>query len=302
MPAASRAAIPLLLVAACTAHAGAESWCDPIADPPDDWFKVHAVAPGVIAISEPRQYEGVTSFLVVGSGRALLFDSGLGVASISDVVRRLTALPVTVVNSHTHFDHVGGNREFADVRNLDDPFSHASARGEVGDALREYAGETLEEDHVCGPLPAGVTDRVYELPTWRASAQVQDGEVLELGDRRLEVLRTPGHTPDSLALLDRANGLLFTGDTYYSGEIYLWSPETDVAAYTSSIDRLASLEPGLKALLPAHGPTVAEPRRLVELQKGLQAIRSGDVSFESTDEGRRLYRFEHFSILMKGPG
>ena len=122
----------------------------------DDWFKVHAVAPGVFAISEPRQYEGVTSFLIVGSRRAVLFDTGLGVVGIDRVVRQLTAMPVTVINSHTHFDHVGGNRGFADVRNLDLPFSVASARGQVGEALREYASDTLAEDRVCGPLPDGV--------------------------------------------------------------------------------------------------------------------------------------------------
>ena len=75
---------------------------------------------------------------------------------------------------------------------------------------------------------------------------VRDDEVLELGDRRLEILRTPGHTPDSICLLDRANGLLFTGDTYYSGEIYLWTPETSVADFAASIGKLVGLEPGLK--------------------------------------------------------
>jgi glyoxylase-like metal-dependent hydrolase (beta-lactamase superfamily II) len=261
---------------------------------------VHAVAPGVFAISEPRQYEGVTSFLIVGSGRALLFDSGLGVVPISGVVRQLTPLPVTVVNSHTHFDHVGGNREFTDVRNLDDPFSHASARGEVGVALREYASATLAGERVCGPLPAGVSSRVYEVPTWRASAQVRDGEVFDLGDRRLEVLRTPGHTPDSLALLDRANGLLFTGDTYYSGEIYLWAPETDVAKYAASIDRLVRLVPGLKWLLPAHGPPVAEPGRLLDLRQALRDIESGTAPYEQSPERRRLFKFGHYSILTTG--
>jgi len=292
-------------------NAAAESWCDAEPSPgfaaletveiDDDWFKVYSVAPGVIAISEPRQYEGVTSFLIVGSSRAVLFDSGLGVGRIGAVVSRLTALPVTVINSHTHFDHVGGNSEFGDVRNLDEPFSYASARGEVGDALRKYAKETLAEDRVCGALPAGVTSRDYIIPTWRIAALVRDGEIIDLGDRRLDVLGTPGHTPDSVSLLDRANGLLFTGDTYYSGEIYLWSPETDIADYAASIDRIAALEPGLKKLLPAHGPPVAEPRRLLELGQALQDIQGGSAVFEPADEGRRMYRFEHFSILAAGP-
>jgi glyoxylase-like metal-dependent hydrolase (beta-lactamase superfamily II) len=266
----------------------------------DDWFKVYSVAQDVFAISEPRQAENVTSFLIVGSKKAVLFDSGLGVGRMVGVVAKLTALPVTVINSHTHFDHVGGNREFTDVRNLDEPYSHASARGEMAESLVEYASATLAEHNVCGPLPAGVTSRIYTVPTWRSTAYVQDGERLELGDRTVEIVRTPGHTPDSICLLDRASGLLFTGDTYYSGEIYLWAPGTNVADYTASIDRLARLEHGLIKLLPAHGPPVAEPRGLLELQRALQDIQAGSIRFEETKENRRLFRFEHFTILMDG--
>ena len=212
------------------------------------------------AITEPRQYEAVNSFLIVGSERAVLFDSGMGIARISDLVRKITPLPVTVLNSHTHFDHVGGNHEFDDVRNLDVAFSTASARGEISDELREYASHSLDEDRVCGALPAGVTSRKYAIPTWRITSNIRDGEHLELGRPRAEVMQTPGHTPDSLCLLDAANGLLFTGDTFYSGEVYLWAPETDVTGYEASIAKLVSLAPGLKLLLPAHGPPVAEPR------------------------------------------
>ena len=221
-------------LSATSAGAADAPWCDTGAaaasgharvDSSSDWFQVYDVAPGVFAISEPRQYEGVTSFLVVGSKRALLIDTGLGVAPIGDVVRGLTDRPVTVLNTHTHFDHAGGNGEFADVRNLDSPFSRASARGDVSEAIAAYARGSLAEERICGGLPKGVTSREYPLPTWQAAGFVTDGERLDLGGRALEVLRTPGHTPDSICLLDQENGLLFTGDTYYSGEIYLWSPE-----------------------------------------------------------------------------
>ncbi len=298
------AALSLALLAGTSL---AESWCDApparefaalrAVDATDSWFKVYEAAPGVFAIHEPRQYETVTAFLVVGSERAVLFDSGLGIASIRRVVEKLTTLPVTVLNSHTHFDHVGGNREFTDVRNLDLPFSRASARAEVVEALREYARDTLAEDRVCGALPEGVTSRDYPIPTWTISANVKDGERLELGGRTLEVLATPGHTPDSLSLLDAQNGLLLTGDTFYVGEVFLWAPETDIVSYTASIARLAALAPGLKRLLPAHGPPVAEPGLLAELQQALKDIEAGMLAFETTRTGKRLYKFEHFSIL-----
>ena len=299
-----------LLLAAFATNACAESWCDApatpevaalkLADVQDDWFKVYAVAPGVFAITEPRQYEGINSFLIVGSRRAVLFDSGMGIARIGDLVRKITPLPVTVLNSHTHFDHVGGNREFQDVRNLDDAFSAASARGEISEELRTYASHSLDEDRVCGPLPSGVTSRNYAIPTWRIAANVRDGERLGLGDRTIEVLTTPGHTPDSLCLVDAANGLLFTGDTFYSGEVYLWTPETVVADYTASIARLAGLAPSLKLLMPAHGPPVADPKQLLELQIALKDIESGTARSEPASGGRRIYRFKHFSILMNG--
>ncbi|HKX98769.1 MAG TPA: MBL fold metallo-hydrolase [Steroidobacteraceae bacterium] len=308
--AAARLAFCACLVATGFAGAADAPWCEAAAnaasglervDVGSDWFQVFAVVPGVFAISEPRQYEGVTSFLIVGTGRALLFDTGLGVARIGDVVRRLTDRPVTVLNSHTHFDHVGGNGEFGDIRNLDSPYSRASARGEVPESVAGYARGTLAQDRVCGPLPSGVESREFPLPRWQSTGHVVDGEQLDLGGRMLEVIVTPGHTPDSICLLDRTNGLLFTGDTYYSGEIYLWSAETNVAKYAASIDRIAALAPGLKTLLPAHGAPVAEPQRLRDLQQALADIRAGASRPEAAADDRLLHRFEHFTILMARP-
>src|SRR2546429_25294 len=98
---------------------------------------------------------------------------------------------------------------------------------------------------------------------------------VHLGGRPLEVLSTPGHTPDSISLLDRANGLLFTGDTYYPAPIWLFRPETDLDAYVNSVKRLAALAPELKLVLGAHNIPVAEPSVLPRLVHAIQAVRSG---------------------------
>jgi len=100
----------------------------------------------------------------------------------------------------------------------------AHCESEFAESLRAYARGTLDEDHVCGPLPTGVTSREYTIRTWRIAGHIRDGK-----------------------RLDRANGLLFTGDTYYSGEIYLWAPETNAADYHESIGKLGRLEPDLAA-------------------------------------------------------
>jgi glyoxylase-like metal-dependent hydrolase (beta-lactamase superfamily II) len=260
----------------------------------DPWFEVYRIRPGVFAIYEPHQWEEVISYLIVGERRALLFDTGIGVGRIRDVVSGLTPLPVTVLNSHTHFDHVGGNADFAEILNVDSDYARANASGGTN---RYGAWDALAPERVCGPLPAGVGRESYRIRPWKATRTVRDGEQLDLGGRTLEVLLTPGHTPDSLCVIDRRNRLLFTGDTFYLGPIYLYVPETDVGAYERSIGRLAALVPQLDVLLPGHNVPVAEPQYLLRAKDAFAAVKTGHLTPVLT-EGYREYRFEGFSLLL----
>jgi len=265
---------------------------------PDAWFEVYRIRPGVFALYEPHQWEEVISYLIVGEKRALLFDTGLGVGRIRDVVSALTSLPVTVLNSHTHFDHVGGNADFNDILNADSDYARANASGA---ANRYGVRDALAPERVCGQLPARVTQQTYRIRPWKAERTVRDGEQIALGRRTLEVLLTPGHTPDSLCLLDRSNRLLFTADTFYLGPIYLYVPETDAAAYRRSVERLALLVPQLDVLLPGHNVPVADPKYLTRLLKALALVKAGDVKPVLTD-GYREYRFDGFSLLLSAAG
>jgi len=259
----------------------------------DDWFEVYRIRPGVFAIYEPHQFEEVISYLILGTHRALLFDTGLGVGRISQITTKLTRLPVSVLNSHTHFDHIGGNAEFSDIMGEDTPFTRASIKGQSN----IYSRDALAADRICGALPTGVRADSYAIRPWRISHWVKDGERIDLGDRQLEIIFTPGHTPDSLCLLDRKNGLLFTGDTFYPGPIYLFTPETDFASYARSVSRLAYLAPSLKLLLPGHNVPVAEPVYLVRLLEAVKKVQAGRIN-PTVTEGRREYRFQGFSLLL----
>ena len=261
--------------------------------PDEPWFEIYRIRPGVFAIYEPKQFEEVISYLILGEKRALLFDTGLGVGKISNVVARLTPLPVTVINSHTHFDHVGGNAEFKEIWNRDLPFTRKNMLGQDN----VYSRDALAPERRCGPLPPGVNPKSYSIRPWKSTHSLHDGERLDLGGRVVEVVFTPGHTPDSLSLLDRKNGLLFTGDTFYPGPIYLFVPETDFAAYTHSVARLAALEPQLKLLLPAHNAPVAEPIFLSRLATAVQQVNQNRAKAQVT-EGHREYVFNGFSLLL----
>ncbi len=204
----------------------------------DAWFEVYKIRPGVFAIYEPHQLEEVISYLIVGSEKALLFDTGMGISNIQAVVAGLSKLPVIVVNSHTHNDHVGDNWRFSDVYGMDTDFTRSNARGSREDAQAELAPGEL-----CGALPAGFDPKAYATRPFHITHWLHDGDKIDLGGRTLKIISTPGHTPDSIALLDEKNGLLFTGDTFYAGPIYLYRPETDLDAYVSSVQKLAAIAP-----------------------------------------------------------
>jgi len=225
-----------------------------------------SVGTGIALIAEPGH---VNSFLVVGARRALLFDTGMGIRPILPVVAGLTGLPLTVVNSHDHFDHRGGNHELA-PHVADIAVHPAGLAGHEAAPAEFYAGYeraagraaalfdrfaeldrqgpfTLTPDQHPRPLPDLGDWRIPAVPPTRAMA---DGETIDLGDRALTVLHTPGHSPDSLCLWDPETRTLLSGDTVLSAAYWAHQPGADVRAFARGLDRLDRL--GARRVLVAH--------------------------------------------------
>jgi len=279
-------------------------WCKPLPRPeyaqlkrilPDEpWFEVYKVASGTFAIYEPHQSEEVISYLIAGQKQAVLFDTGMGIGDIKKIVSRLTSLPVVVLNSHTHDDHVGGNWQFPFVFGMDTAFTRENAKGSTADAQAEIApGE------ICGDLPKRFDPKAYKTKPWHISAFIHDGFRIKLGGRTVEVIATPGHTPDAIALIDRENGLLFTGDTFYPAPIWLYRPETDLAEYEKSIARLAALAPEVKTVLGAHNIPVAPPDVLPALVQAFADLQAGKATCKPEGTGKKLCVVDKFSFLLR---
>jgi len=259
----------------------------------DAWFEVYNVAAETYAIYEPHQSEEVISYLILGNEKAILFDTGMGISDIKKVVRELTRLPILVLNSHTHNDHVGGNWEFRSIYSMETPFSERNARGSREDAQAEIApGE------ICGELPKSFNPKTYRTRPWTITRYIHDDNTIDLGGRTIEIIATPGHTPDAISLYDRANGLLFTGDTYYPATIWLYRPETDLNAYANSIQRLADLAPHVKVVLGAHNIPVAPPSVLPELVQAFADLRAGKATCKPDKPGRQVCSVANFRFLV----
>jgi hydroxyacylglutathione hydrolase len=236
----------------------------------DDYFAVEDLGDGTYAIGEPRYYQQNYSYLILGQTRAVLFDSGSGTRDIGGVVANLTKLPITVIVSHLHFDHLGGIGPFGQAAMIDLPETRADVSGGVFKPSRyEYMG--LIDGRVA--------------PSFRVGEWLAPGAVIDLGGRTLRVLSTPGHTPSSVALFDARNRRLFIGDFIYPTTLYAFLPGASLSAYQATARMLLGMLPTDTVLWTAHccrkNEGVSAPwlsvRDLRDLSAALTAVRAGQA-------------------------
>ena len=238
----------------------------------DTWFQVRLVAPQTWAIDD-----GGNSiiYLLAGTERALLLDTGWGVGDLGTQVSSLTSLPLTIVNTHGHPDHAFGNGQF--------PLVHIHP----GDAPMVEHPPALETRRriasgILGPdLPVG-----FEVETWAASVPklrfLYDDQTFDLGSRALQVIALPGHSPGSICLLDSETNLLFTGDSILAGPIWLHLDESlPLQTFLDHLCQLQRQRDTFSGLLPSHGDLSKLPlptTTLDDLVTGIQRILHNEIS------------------------
>ena len=277
---------------------------------------------GVHLVGEPGH---VNSFLVQGSSSAVLIDTGLGVANIRTVAESLTDKPLLVVNSHYHFDHSGGNNLFEEIaiHRVGAPLLERPTPDEYAELYMQYTKRVLDAwgpykkaddlyfhlvtaERLIRPLPRGFEPAAYRIVPSRATRLLEDGDVLDLGGRGLEVLHTPGHSPDCICLIDRENGLLFGGDTVNTGPVYAQYEESDLSVFAASTARLAAMRDDVRRVFVCHYLRLEnEPSLLVEMAEGFQQILAGDVELRANvdcfNDPVLEACFDHFSVFVGRP-
>jgi glyoxylase-like metal-dependent hydrolase (beta-lactamase superfamily II) len=260
-----------------------------------DWFEVYALTENTYAIYEPYQFQEALSYLLVGETAAALIDTGNGIGDIKGVVDELTDLPVTVLLTHEHPDHYGGARSFEAVAMRNVPEAIERVRAGVPN---ERARRSVTGEQVWRPLPAGVDPETFSVSGLTPTMLLEDGQVLDIGGRRLEVIAAPGHSPGSTCYLDAENRLLFTGDHFYPGPLYAFGGGVEISTYLASNDRLADRVAEYDHVLGGHNEPWADAEVIPRVSKAFRTILSGGGEF-TEDSDRRRYRFDGFDIIVR---
>ncbi len=210
------------------------------------WFTLTEVANKVWLIDD---HHAANIYLVEGNDAALIIDTGLGVADLVSTVRELTDKPLYVVNTHGHPDHCGANYQFGEVYIHEADASAALAY--LDPAVRERTDSIMLRGEKPSPEET-YTGEAYET----RMIPVSEGYIFNLGNRYIQVMETPGHTPGGICLLDKENRLLFSGDNN-NILVWLFLPGcTPLSEYLVTLEKQEKKLGEFDTLFPGHGPKI----------------------------------------------
>jgi glyoxylase-like metal-dependent hydrolase (beta-lactamase superfamily II) len=224
----------------------------------DEWYGTRELDDDVVLIWEPHVHEFArcNMWWVKGRDRDLLIDSGTGLRPLRPQLPHRPGRDLIAVATHGHFDHIGALHEFTDRR------AHAAEADLY---------ESMPDSLTLAPLFRELEDPVDALPceSWTAdayrvapaavAARLAEGMRIDLGQRTLSVLHLPGHSPGSIGLFDERNGVLFSGDALYDGQLIDDFPTSDIEHYRATMERLDALS--IRIGHGGHGPSFDDARK-----------------------------------------
>ncbi|MFB6319618.1 MBL fold metallo-hydrolase [Saccharicrinis sp. FJH54] len=232
-----------------------------------NWYHTEKIDDQTFIISEPYSSQKNSCFLIISDKKAILIDAGSGEnkkESIYHTVSGLTNKPITLILSHFHFDHIGFITDFDRIVIFD---TQLPGKNRFADStLLLTKKETLNRDSLLLHL----------------AYQIETRKDLDLGNRTIQILNTPGHSPNSITVIDKTNKYIFAGDLVYNGLLLI----DDMDSYLKSIDLLRSVSNNKYRIYGAHGKPGLKRGILDELKEALSSFRSDRSSFmpvEQTD-------------------
>jgi glyoxylase-like metal-dependent hydrolase (beta-lactamase superfamily II) len=256
------------------------------------WFDVKRIDDDVTLLWEPHLHPVWQSNIwhVRGRDRDLLIDAGMGIGDLAGALRELVDKPLIAVATHRHADHIGGLHQFEtrlahplDADEIASPGAFASLI--TSDFPQEFVNMMTEAGTPPGPELIDAYPREsynphdYQLHPAPITRTIDEGDVVDTGDRVFSVLHLPGHTPGSIGLWDQVSGTLFSGDAIYDGPLYDFLPESSIQTYLQTMQRLRALP--VEVVHGGHNESFGRAR-LTEIADEYLARRSAPAARTTT--------------------
>mgnify|MGYP003294058001 CR=1 FL=1 len=251
----------------------------------DNWFTVEKIDEATYVISEYKHKEETHCYLLIGNEKALLIDTGLGVANIKEVVNVITDLPIMVVVTHVHWDHIGGHKYFDNVA------VHENEKewlmGNFPLPLEIVKRNLFDEN--C-EFPEGFDAESYEIFHGIPQLILYDNDEIDLGNRKVQVIHTPGHSPGHCCFYESERCYLYSGDLVYKGCLDMFYPTTNPELFAQSIRKINELD--VRRILPGHHNLKVPVQMISEIEKAFLYLKNDG----NLEQGKGLFEFGEFQI------
>lgn len=226
----------------------------------DLWFSIEAYENEILLLRESHidPYAVGDIWIVRGRDRDLVIDTGSGMVSPAPLVEAISAKPVTAVALNHFYDHAGGWHSFSDRA----CHPHDAATLEAFNVKTAGVSRYLNDSTLWSLPSTGYQLGDYSLTPAKPTRIVNDGDVFDLGNRRLQVMHVPGRSPGGLAIWEEDTGSLFTSDMLYDGDHGPAWPPADAETYCASIRRFRQLS--VNRVYAGHYGTI-DRNRMLEL-------------------------------------
>ena len=251
----------------------------------DNWFTVEQIDKDTYVISEYKHCEETHCYLLLGKDKALLIDTGLGVANIKEIVERITSLPVMVAVTHVHWDHIGGHKYFQDLAVHE--AEKAWFMGKFPLPLSVVKTNLLNGN--C-EFPKDFCIENYEIFQGIPQQILHDNDEIDLGDRRIKVIHTPGHSPGHCCFYEEDRQYLYSGDLIYKGCLDMFYPSTDPKLFAQSVRKVNELE--ICRILPGHHSLDISVNMISQIKVAFSDLEKAGT----LEQGKGIFEFGEFQI------
>jgi glyoxylase-like metal-dependent hydrolase (beta-lactamase superfamily II) len=258
---------------------------------------VHQHGNGIIRIDEHGHRHRINSYLVEGARDVAVIDAGMGFANFKALADTLSDREPIALLTHAHWDHVGDAHLYERV------LVHAAEADDLraGTTNRQLQ-HWFDARHLFNvEYPPETDPQTRCIPGVEPTGLLAEGDVIELGERPLEVLYTPGHSVGSVSFIDRNHRAIFTGDAVYGGTLLINFGGTDPQAYRETFRKLAALAPEIDHVYGAHMDAPMDARLLPRVYETYEEIVAGKVAPHRRIEQADVYKYDGFGFWMR-PG